>query len=516
MGDNASAAVAEPEPIADVIEAKEDSRPAEPVEPVEPAASILPTKPFSWLDPHPIFVILIVGAEEKPFGIQKDFLCAKSRYFQDYFYKSTPNGTAPNVSDNGTVDKEVENVIRMNDISVEAFSYAQHFMYTGNVVPDQATVISSHFSTGKEEPGIPSYDLLVSIWKLGHRLGIDGLCERSLEAMAETKRLTQSIPATNILVQVWKDTPDGSSIRHLLLSWAAEYLRSSESGRSEFARALPQELLSELVVAMSSSYGDFWGLPGDTNGDDDVASAAASTRSAENGHVNGKHYLEDDYDDSTQDGGDPGANGNSSIHYRGSPPASKRARYFDSFPVGRASSVMNPATPNLPASPANIAPGSTGRKAIRTALPTGGGATPRAIPKKRSINVDVNSFTEAQKLEFCADLVTRMLSGPGFWTRLVGPFKEPVDPTSEGIPDYFTKVKRPMDLGTIKNNLDNHRYKAPEEFLADMRQIFSNVYSYWTKDDPIWTTCERLEKTFEEKYSQMSKWLVKREDEVLA
>ncbi|CAK7227207.1 hypothetical protein SBRCBS47491_006491 [Sporothrix bragantina] len=426
-----------------------------------------------------------------------------SRYFRDLFNKSsTSNGTDAGKTHGD--DMDVENVVHLKDVSVEAFSYAQNFMYTGQVVPETS---SSNSSSDREGQGIPSYDLLVSIWKLGNRFGIEGLCERTLEAMAENKRVTQSIPATHILVQVWKDTPEGSSIRQLLLSWAAEYLRSSEERRSEFARALPQELLSELVVAMSSSYGDFWGIPTDLN------DGNGDSRSAENGLTNGKHYLEDDYDDSMQGAGDSSVNGGGSIHYRGSPPAAKRARFFDSYPPNNANGTVasSPATPNMNASPAAGSSG-PGRKPIRTALPS----AQRVFSKKRSSQtVDLTAFTAEQKLKFCSDLLTRMLSGPGFWTRLVGPFREPVDPTSEGIPDYFEKVKRPMDLGTIKANLDNHRYKTPEEFHADMRQIFSNVYTYWKRTDSIWAICERLEKTFEEKYSHMNKWLGKLEDEVM-
>ena len=450
-----------------------------------------------------------MGGDEKPFGIQKDFLCSKSRYFRDMFKKSSSKSNGADVVDNDSDNKDVEHVVHLNDVSVEAFSYAQHFMYTGQVVPESGGGASGSSADG-EGHGIPSYDLLVSIWKLGHRFGIDGLCERTLEAMTENKRLTQSIPATNILVQVWKDTPDGSSIRQLLLSWAAEYLRSSEERRSDFAKALPQELLSELVVAMSSSYSDFWGIP------TDLIDANGDSRSADNGGsglANGKHYLEDDYDDSMQGGGDSSVNGNSSIHYRGSPPASKRARFFDSYPVnnGNSAATASPGTSNMNGSPAAGLAGA-GRKPIRTALPT----AQRVVSKKRSSQtVDLTAFTPEQKLKFCSDLLTRMLSGPGFWTRLVGPFREPVDPTSEGIPDYFQKVKRPMDLGTIKANLDNHRYKTPEEFYADMRQIFSNVYTYWKPTDSIWAVCERLEKTFEEKYSHMNKWLGKLEDEVM-
>ncbi|CAK7228594.1 hypothetical protein SCUCBS95973_006935 [Sporothrix curviconia] len=486
-------------PAASSIEAKEESRPA-----------AAPTPP----DPHPIFVILFVGGDEKPFGIQKDFLCSKSRYFRDMFKTdNTANGT--DVDSHDSDIKDVENVVRLNDVSVEAFSYAQNFMYTGQVVPEPASGSGSSSNSFREGQGIPSYDLLVSIWKLGHRFGIDGLCERALEAMAENKRLTQSIPATNILVQVWRDTPEGSSIRQLLLSWAAEYLRSSEERRSEFAKALPQELLSELVVAMSSSYGDFWGIPTDLND----GSGNGDSRSADNGSIglangtNGKHYLEDDYDDSMQGGAESSINGNGSIHYRGSPPAPKRARFFDSYPVnnGNGAVASSPVTPSTNASPA-VGTAGSGRKPIRTALPS----AQRVFSKKRSSQpVDLTAFTPEQKLKFCSDLLTRMLSGPGFWTRLVGPFREPVDPASEGIPDYFEKVKRPMDLGTIKANLDNHRYKTPEEFYADMRQIFSNVYTYWKRTDSIWAVCERLEKTFEEKYSHMNKWLGKLEDEVM-
>lgn len=553
---NASTAVAEDtvmttvetvdaEPVADVIEAKDASEPAaEPaVEPAAPPAKTpaSPTwaslsKSFSWLDPHQTFLIVFVGGSGTPFAIQKDFLCAKSKFFYDYFYgakkpdgiTARPSAAGNDNADNNSSNKGSENVVHLNEVSVEAFRYAQNFLYTGSVLPDTPSGNSFANSAGiKEDPAIPGYDLLVGIWKLGNTLGIEGLCERALEAMAENRRLTQSIPATDILVQVWKDTPEGSSIRKLLLSWAAEYLRSSEGSRTEFAKALPQELLSELVVAMSSSYTDFWGLPSDSNGDDNASNGAGDVRSMDADIVGGggKHYLEDDYDYGTQDGAEPSTNGTGSIHYRGSPPApaAKRARYFDSYPV-------EPSTPALPASaststaaaavasPANALAGSTERKPGRTALPSNSSAaTPqqRVPPKKRYSNMDMGNFTVEQKLEFCEDLVSRMMTGPGFWTRLVGPFKEPVDPVSENIPDYFDKVKRPMDLGTIKQNLKDRKYKAPEEFLADMRQIFSNVYVYWNKGDTIWTTCERLEKSFEDKYSHMNKWLSKKEDEVL-
>jgi hypothetical protein len=77
------------------------------------------------------------------------------------------------------------------------------------------------------------------------------------------------------------------------------------------------------------------------------------------------------------------------------------------------------------------------------------------------------------------------------------------------VPDYLEKIKRPMDLGTIKAKMDNREYANEEQFLADVRQIFDNCFMYWTKGDPMWMAGEKLQKTFEEKYSGMNKWISK-------
>jgi hypothetical protein len=99
----------------------------------------------------------------------------------------------------------------------------------------------------------------------------------------------------------------------------------------------------------------------------------------------------------------------------------------------------------------------------------------------------------------------------GFWTRLVGPFREPVNPVADGVPDYLAKISRPMDLGTMRDKMATGGYADEEAFLADMQQIFSNCYTYWSKKDPMWAACEKLQKTFEEKYAQMHKWIAKME-----
>ncbi|KAK0701801.1 hypothetical protein B0T26DRAFT_744802 [Lasiosphaeria miniovina] len=416
-------------------------------------------RPFSWLQPHPIFVIALVGPEETPFGIQKDFLCAKSAYYKKYFVDNPNPGS-------------LENLVRLPDTPVEVFAYAQNFLFTGHVSPGF--------------DNLPSYDVLIGVWKLGHHLAIEGLCDATLDAMTDCRRVTQHIPATPLLVQVWKDTPEGSSIRKLLLSWAAEYMRSSDS-RAEFARSLPQEVLSELVVAMSSldttplvqvnAASADAALPTNAFHVGSAAAAAATEAAiaAQAAPRRNVHYL---------DSGD--TDGGQARHI-------KKQRHSDVLPNGSA-----------PAVPKTTMAKKTGP---RVSLPSG-----KPVTKRRStgFGAGIQPSTN-QKLNFCADLLTRMLSGPGFWTRLVGPFKEPVDPASDGVPDYLEKVTKPMDLGTMKAKMDRREYNDDQEFLADMNQIFSNCYTYWSKKDPMWGACERLQKTFEEKFSQMNKWIAKLE-----
>ncbi|KLU86159.1 hypothetical protein MAPG_05178 [Magnaporthiopsis poae ATCC 64411] len=370
---------------------------------------------FTWLDPHPIFVIILVGPGEQPFGIQKDFLCAKSTYFRNHFEQNQ--------------QEQIEHVVHLPKTPVEVFACAQNFIYTAKVFP---TI-----------EDLPSYDILIGAWKLGHELGIDGLCDATLSAMNECRRVTQHIPATPLLVQVWKDTPEGSSIRKLLLEWAAEYMRSSDS-RAEFARSLPQEVLSELVVAMSS--------------------LEAPAAPANHHHAHAAPPVSPELAAPVPNNSN---NNNNNHHHQ-----RKNVHYVDD--AGEIEEVTS---------------------------------RPRRIS---ALNVNQNFSTE-QKLEFCADLLTRMLSGPGFWTRLVGPFKEAVDPVRDEVPDYLARIKRPMDLGTMKAKMDAREYKTEIEFLEDMHQIFTNCYTYWTKKDPMWGACEKLERTFEEKYSQMNKWIAKME-----
>ena len=51
------------------------------------------------------------------------------------------------------------------------------------------------------------------------------------------------------------------------------------------------------------------------------------------------------------------------------------------------------------------------------------------------------------------------------------PFHTPVDTMKLGIPDYFDIIKKPMDLGTIRERFDNNYYVSSDEAMADFNQV---------------------------------------------
>jgi len=51
------------------------------------------------------------------------------------------------------------------------------------------------------------------------------------------------------------------------------------------------------------------------------------------------------------------------------------------------------------------------------------------------------------------------------------PFSEPVDAIASGAVDYYDVIKNPMDLGTVKQNVEKGRYRGGWEFAQDMRLI---------------------------------------------
>jgi len=60
-------------------------------------------------------------------------------------------------------------------------------------------------------------------------------------------------------------------------------------------------------------------------------------------------------------------------------------------------------------------------------------------------------------------------------------FLEPVN--TDEYSDYLSVVQHPMDFGTIESNLENNWYKSLEEFIADVKLVFTNCFTFNIEGD---------------------------------
>jgi len=63
----------------------------------------------------------------------------------------------------------------------------------------------------------------MGVWKLATQLKMPPLRVAVLNVMAERRQATGFIPGTPLLIQAWKETEEGSGLRTMLITWAAEH-----------------------------------------------------------------------------------------------------------------------------------------------------------------------------------------------------------------------------------------------------------------------------------------------------
>jgi hypothetical protein len=84
-------------------------------------------------------------------------------------------------------------------------------------------------------------------------------------------------------------------------------------------------------------------------------------------------------------------------------------------------------------------------------------------------------------MERCVSITNDLLSRPLFRA-----FAAPVNPIADGLIGYEKKVSRPMDLGTISQNLAQRRYFTTQEWYDDMRLVFQNALDYHSPEAIWW------------------------------
>ena len=77
-------------------------------------------------------------------------------------------------------------------------------------------------------------------------------------------------------------------------------------------------------------------------------------------------------------------------------------------------------------------------------------------------------------------------------------FLNPVDPIADQAPDYFEKIKKPMDLSKVLKNLKSDSYNSISEWKEDMNLIWKNAMHYNPKETLLYSIAKELSETFKD------------------
>ncbi|ESQ31292.1 hypothetical protein EUTSA_v10003870mg [Eutrema salsugineum] len=93
----------------------------------------------------------------------------------------------------------------------------------------------------------------------------------------------------------------------------------------------------------------------------------------------------------------------------------------------------------------------------------------------------------AGMLNTCSQILGKLMKHKWAWV-----FNTPVDVVGLGLHDYHLIVKKPMDLGTVKMNLEKRFYVSPLDFATDVRLTFRNAMAYNPKGQDVYFMAEKL------------------------
>ena len=112
-----------------------------------------------------------------------------------------------------------------------------------------------------------------------------------------------------------------------------------------------------------------------------------------------------------------------------------------------------------------------------------------------------------KQMSSCRDLLQRMMALEDAVL-----FLTPLKPEEHGVTSeaYDTKIKQPMDLGTILGKLGSShnpnqilQYKKVSEFSKDVNRIFSNVMKMWTNGQEILEAAQKLQTWWMTNWTQL-------------
>ena len=100
-------------------------------------------------------------------------------------------------------------------------------------------------------------------------------------------------------------------------------------------------------------------------------------------------------------------------------------------------------------------------------------------------------------LTICHTLISEMEAQEHAW-----PFMFPVN--TKQFPTYKKVIKTPMDINTIKTKLEKNNYKFRDEFVDDVRLIFTNCELFNEDDSPVGKAGHAMRSHFESRWAELT------------
>jgi len=107
----------------------------------------------------------------------------------------------------------------------------------------------------------------------------------------------------------------------------------------------------------------------------------------------------------------------------------------------------------------------------------------------------------SESLKYCNNILKELFAKKH--AGYAWPFYKPVDANLLGLHDYHSVIKKPMDLGTVKQKMENREYKNAADFAEDVRVIFTNCYRYNPTESDVVMMAKKLQDVFEMRYARM-------------
>ncbi|KAH7815595.1 putative Bromodomain containing protein [Monocercomonoides exilis] len=120
------------------------------------------------------------------------------------------------------------------------------------------------------------------------------------------------------------------------------------------------------------------------------------------------------------------------------------------------------------------------------------GATTMSTGSRSTSSISALQPNNLELIKFFKRAIQRLLKH-----QYAYPFAAPVDVKGLDIPDYPLIIKHPMDLGTIKSNLDHGIYDTNySKCLDDIYLVWDNCYHYNPPDSDVSKMAVTLQKVF--------------------